>query len=172
MKKKKNDDNVVQFPLEEESFEVTEQEEQDIPQEDVTEEDQQAKKESEPLPQPLAVLRLKQGATAIVIAVIAVVMAIVLRKIEALLLLVPALYFLWMAWLVEYDWDKGKIEQHVVACTQAQVLVNSTRLVCRDELTVYSYIVPGKKTDFVEGYSYIIWSHVDNPRAVMAYQPI
>lgn len=172
MRKKKNDDNVVQFPLEEESFEVTEQEEQDISQEDVAEEDQQSKKDSVPLPQPLAILRLKQTTTAIVIAVIAVVMAIVLRKIEALLLLVPALYFLWMAWFVEYDWDKGKIEQHVVACTQVQVLVNSTRLVCRDDLTVYSYIVPGKKTDFVEGYSYIIWSHVDNPRAVMAYQPI
>ena len=60
MRKKKNDDNVVQFPLEEESFEVTEQEEQDISQEDVAEEDQQSKKDSVPLPQPLAVLRLKQ----------------------------------------------------------------------------------------------------------------
>ena len=61
-----------------------------------------------PLPQPLEVLRFKQAITAVVIAALAVIMTIAARKLEPLLLLMPALYFLWMAWAVENDWEKGK----------------------------------------------------------------
>ncbi len=71
------------------------------------------------------VLRFKQAITAVVIAALAVIMTIAARKLEPLLLLMPALYFLWMAWAVENDWEKGRIEQHVVACTQVQFLADS-----------------------------------------------
>lgn len=46
-----------------------------------------------PLPQPLEVLRFKQAITAVVIAALAVIMTIAARKLEPLLLLMPAIVF-------------------------------------------------------------------------------
>lgn len=172
MKNKKEDEKVVQFPSKNDAFDVNEQGDQNYAIGDEPIEQKEESTEGMPLPQPLEVLRFKQAITAVVIAALAVIMTIAARKLEPLLLLMPALYFLWMAWAVENDWEKGRIEQHVVACTQVQFLADSTRLVCRDEDTVYSYIVSGKKRDFIEGYSYIIWARKDNPRAVIAYLPI
>ena len=172
MKNKKEEEKVVQFPSKNDTFNVNEQGDQDYAIGDEPIEQKEESTEGMPLPQPLEVLRFKQAITAVVIAALAVIMTIAARKLEPLLLLIPALYFLWMAWAVENDWEKGRIEQHVVACTQVQFLADSTRLVCRDEDTVYSYIVSGKKRDLIEGYSYIIWARKDNPRAVIAYLPI
>lgn len=128
--------------------------------------------ETEPLPEPLVVLQFKQRGLAVVIAVAAVIGAVVTRQFQPLALMLASLYFLWKAWFINFDWTRGRIEQRVVICTQAITRTKTTQITCRDQYNIYSYVIPDKKCDICEGYTYIIWSHVNTPRNIMAYQPI
>lgn len=127
---------------------------------------------AEPLPQPLAVLQFKQRGLAVAIAVAAVIGAAVTQQFQPLALVLASLYFLWKAWFINFDWNRGRIEQRVVVCTQRITRIKTTQITCRDQYNIYSYVVPDKKCDICEGYTYIIWSHINAPKNIMAYQPI
>ncbi len=126
----------------------------------------------EPLPPPLRMLQIKQVFVAVGLAVFAICAAIALREVKFLSVLTLCLCFLGMAFMIQYDWEKGKIDQRVVACTHVIKRIKTTRIICRDTQCVYEYILPDKKDDIVEGYTYIIWTRKSNPKAIMAYQPL
>ena len=134
--------------------------------------DETSESKEKPLPEPLAALQVKQCILAAAIAFAAIVLAIFAKQPQPLALLLASLYFFWSAWFVSYDWQRGRISQQVVVCTQTITRSKTTQIICRDQNNIYTYIVPDKKSDIYEGYTYIIWSHINNPKKIMAYQPL
>lgn len=125
-----------------------------------------------PLPPPLCMMQIQQFLIAIGLALLAVVSVILLRQVKMLSLLLLSLYFVYLAVMIGYDWRKGRIEEKVVACTRVIVRMKSTQIICRDMNFVYNYFLPDRKSDFIEGCPYIIWTRSSNPKAILSYQPL
>jgi len=125
-----------------------------------------------PIPGPLRMIQLQQGLIAVVLFIAAIAAAIIFKEVKFLSFTLLSLYFVYMLIALEYDWRKGKIRQKVVACTHIITRTRTTQIICRDTQCVYNYFLPDKKSGFVEGYTYIVWTRDSNPKAVLAYQPL
>ena len=136
------------------------------------EEDDTENNETLEIPAPLRRLQYKQCMTAAALTVVTIIVSIAFRAPEALVLLIFCAYFLCLAFFVSYDWAKGNIDQRVVACVQVVNGTKTQHVICRDIDHIYDYMLPGKRSLFVEGGTYVVWTHRDRPKAIMAYTPI
>jgi len=125
-----------------------------------------------PLPPPLRMMQIQQLLIAVGLALLSVVSAILLKQVKMLSVLLLGLYFVYLAFMIGYDWRKGKIEEKVVACTRVIVRMKNTQIICRDMNFVYNYFLPDRKSNFIEGCPYIIWTRSSNPKAILSYQPL
>ncbi len=125
-----------------------------------------------PIPNPLRMVQLQQGLIAVVLFITAIACSILFKEVKFLSIILLSLYFVYMLLSLEIDWRKGKINQNVVACTHVIARTRTTQVICRDTQRVYNYFLPDKKSGFVEGYTYIVWTRSSNPKAVLAYQPL
>lgn len=125
-----------------------------------------------PLPAPLRLVQMQQILVAIVTGIAAIACSAALRQVKFLSFLLLSLYFVLLAFLLEYDWRRGNILQIVAVCTHVFPRTRSTQIICRDMQSVYSFFLPNKKSDFAEGYVYAIWVRRSNPKAALAYQPL
>lgn len=132
----------------------------------------EAEDETEPMPGPIRTIQFQQLLIAVGLVIFAIVAAIMLKQVKFLSVALISLYFVGMALSLEYDWMKGRIDQRVVACTHIILRAKSSQIICRDTQCVYTYYIPDKKSSFVEGYTYIIWSRQSSPKAILAYQPL
>lgn len=124
------------------------------------------------IPYPLQTLRVKQTYCAIAAAVVTAIALIVTREPKVLALLLLSLYMLWLRWKVGYDWERGRIQEEVLVCTQVVHYTKTTMIVCRNEDMVYSFTIPKKTQAYIEGATYVFWWHEDRPHVIMAYQPL
>ncbi len=125
-----------------------------------------------PIPGPLRMVQFQQVLIAAGLAIASIAAAIALKQVKFLSIMILSIYFVAMAAMLEWDWRKGKISQRVVACTHVITRTRTTQVICRDTQYVYNYFLPDKRSGFVEGYTYIVWTRNSNPKAVLAYQPL
>lgn len=80
--------------------------------------DEPSEEQARGIPYPLQTLRVKQTYCAIAVAVITVIALFVTREPRVAVLLLLSLYMLWLRWKVGYDWERGRIQEEVLVCTQ------------------------------------------------------
>lgn len=125
-----------------------------------------------PMPAQLRRRQTQQILSALAIGVASILCAVCFKQLKFLSFFLLGLYFVALAFLLEYDWKKGNILQIVTACTHVISKQRVTKIICRDTENVYDFLLPARKSEFAEGYVYAIWVRRNEPKTILAYQPL
>ena len=125
-----------------------------------------------PMPAPLRRRQTQQILSALAIGVASILCAVCFKQLKFLSFFLLGLYFVALAFLLEYDWTKGNVLQIVAACTHVISKQRVAKIICRDTENVYDFLLPARKSEFAEGYVYAIWVRRSEPKTILAYQPL
>lgn len=134
------------------------------------------------LPYALAKLRNKRIFFSIFIILVSVALAILIKKPSALCGVAISLYFVFYALKTTYDYEMGRISEHVLFCINSNnsakdkvvgKVLGGTKAVFMDkdgDTHTLFYPCNSKKDFFLENAEYIVYIHDNNPKTIIAYE--